>query len=333
MTLARRQPVVRSATSARAFALAEQYAPAASTLVIVGGTGTGKSHLASWVHAIGPRATHPFVGCSALELSESLAQAQLFGHERGAFTGAISRSAGLFEQAGDGTLLLDDFHLMPVVVQAVLLRALSSGLYRLVQGTRDLRIRCRVIVGLSQHPDVLMQKGTLLADLRYRLGQCVIALAPLAERREEIAPLAEGFLEEARAATGVIGPKALAPDVLPVLEAAPWPGNARELRSAIEAAYLHARGDTLIRFEHLPEYLQVPLKFEPYGDPETNARAIEWALHRTRNRVEKAARLIGAHRNTVSSHLSQRQHLWNRTDPHNSSRRSVRTSGRGPAFE
>lgn len=317
-------PIIGCPATAHALSLAYLYALASNIAVLVGGTGTGKTYLARWMHTMGPRAGHPFVDVTAAEIPESLAQAALFGHEPGAFTGATRRGIGLLEQARDGTLLLDDFHLLPISVQAMLLRALSNRAFRPLGADRDLPLRCRVLVGLRECPDLLMQQGILLPDLRYRLGHCIIRLLPLAERREEIALLAELFLRECPDAIGVPGPVAFAPDVIPALEAAPWPGNVRDLRAAVEAAYVHAQGDELVRFEHLPEHARVAPRFTPHGDRQANARAIEWAMYRAHNRMDLAAELIGTHRNTISAYLSDRRHGHASSPAHRSRRRTVR---------
>lgn len=285
--------------------LAALYAPARSTVVLVGETGTGKTHLARRLHRMSPRAREPFVDVTAAELGESLAAAQLFGHERGAFTGAVERRAGLFAEAAAGTLMLDDLHLLPRMLQGLLLRALASGFYRPLGAQREYPVLCRVMVGVSTAPDDLMVAGTLLPDLRFRLGHCTIRLPRLAERREDIAALARRFLDECPAETGLAGPAGFEPAALAALEGATWPGNIRDLRATVIAAYLHAQADAAIRLEHLPDHARWTPRYEPHGDPTSNERAIEWALWKAGNRVAAAARLLGVHRNTVSSQLAR----------------------------
>jgi two-component system response regulator HydG len=300
-------PVARAPAMVRALRLCDLYAPSRTCVVLVGETGTGKSFLARYLHERGDRTDRPFVDVTAAELLDGLDVAQLFGHERGAFTGALVRRQGFFGEAADGTLLLDDLHLLRQSTQAKLLRALSSGWYRPLGAQRDYAVRCRLVVGLKACPDLLVRDGTLLMDLRYRLGHCVIRVPRLEERREEIAELAERFLAGCPEETGVTGPVAFAPEVVAALEAAAWPGNVRDLKATVEAAYLHARGERVVRLEHLPPRVQWVPRFESRGEPERNERAIVWALWRTGNRVGEAARLIGAHRNTVSAHLGRRR--------------------------
>jgi DNA-binding NtrC family response regulator len=299
--------VAASPSTRKAFDLGRLYAPASSFLLLIGETGTGKTAFARWVHEQGARSGRDFVEATAMEFTDSMARSQLFGHERGAFTDAAQRHRGLFQRAADGTVLLDDLHFLPMALQAALLRVFSSGSFQPLGLDRDLPLLSRVIVGLRDCPDKLMRAGLLLPDLRYRLGHCIVRLAPLSERREEIAPLAQTFLRDCPWQTRASGPAQFAPDVMPALEAAPWPGNLRELRSVIEAAFLHADGGPLLRFDHLPEHVRIAPRFVPYGDVAANERAMDWALWRARNRVDHAARLIGAHRNTVSAHIARRR--------------------------
>jgi DNA-binding NtrC family response regulator len=161
-------------------------------------------------------------------------------------------------------------------------------------------------VGLRAHPDELVQSGTLLSDLRYRLGHCIVTFPPLCERREDITPMALVFLQGCEEETGVPGPKGFAADTLPALEAAAWPGNARDLRAAIVAAYLHAQNEELIDPSHLPGCVGVP-RFVAHGDGEVNQQVIAWALWRTDGHVAAAARLLGVHRNTVSAYVARRR--------------------------
>jgi DNA-binding NtrC family response regulator len=297
---------VGSQTS-QAYEQARPYVAASGIVILVGPTGAGKTTLARWMHDEGPRCGSPFVAISAMELVESMAYDQLFGHVPGAYTGAVGRGHGVFERARSGTALFDEFHLLPTSVQALLLRALSTGVYLPLGGERDVPILCRVIICTRDCPDEMMERGDLLPDLRYRLGYCIVTVSGLADQRDVIAAFAQTFLESCREVTGVTGPCAFSPDVMPALEAAPWPGNLRELRGVVEAAYLHAVGDTMVRFDHLPPHVRIAPRFKPHGDPSENARVVEWALWRTGNRIDRAAALIGAHRNTISKYLADRE--------------------------
>jgi DNA-binding NtrC family response regulator len=244
---------------------------------------------------------------TAAEITESLAAAQLFGYERGAFTGAFERTQGLFAEADGGTLLLDDLHLMPLPVQGLLLRALSRGVYRPLRAARDLPLRCRLVVAMRECPDRLVARSLLLPDLRYRLGSCVIGLAPLSERREEIGAFAEAFLQRCPRETGVPGATRFAADVVPELERASWPGNLRGLKGAVERAYLHAAGEPEVRLAHFDEAIlagAIGATFRRHGDRVSNRQAVELALRLSEGSQTDAARLLHVSRHTVRSYAA-----------------------------
>lgn len=277
---------------------ADSYARALTPLILVGATGSGKTTLAELIHAQSHRAG-PFSAHTAGEFERNLEHSQLFGHERGAFTGAVDRRIGALEEAADGTLLLDDFHHLRRSTQTLLLRVLDRGLFRRLGGSRDLALRCRVIIGLTETPDQLVERGALLQELRYRLGYCVIRLPALAERREDIPALAVRFLALCPAQTEVEGPERFSPEVISLLQAALWPGNVRQLEMVVRDAYLRARGSRLIRISHVADLVQLPIRFMRWGDPAANARAVRLALEVARGRVDGAARLLSTSRSTI----------------------------------
>ena len=282
---------------------ARQYAPARSPLVIIGETGTGKTTLAELIHHWSERSERPFVARTAREFDPGLEQSQLFGHERGAFTGAVYRVAGALEEAGEGTLLLDDFHHLQLATQLMLLRAADRWVVRRVGGSRDLPVRCRLIVGMTEDPDALVERGALVPELRYRLGYNILRVPALRDRREDVAGLAERFLALCPEETGVPGPTVLDFALLGLLEVADWPGNVRQLGKVIEAGYLRARGCRVLGPEHLADLLVLPVSFRPYGDAGANKRAVEWAMRATHGDATSAAKLVGAPRSTFYRYL------------------------------
>src|SRR5437016_8906927 len=225
------------------------FAPA-ETVVFEGATGTGKSYLAEALHeASGRRGA--FMDVSAGEPEPALAPDQCFGAERGAFTGAMSRHRGLFAEAEGGTLLIDEFHLLRRSQQAMLIRALERRVYRPIGYERDVPVTCAVVVGVEEGLDRLVARGRMRANLRSRLGQCVVRVPTLDERRDEIASLAHGFLRQCPAVTHAAdGPTGFAPDALCMLEVANYPANLRDLREVVKVGYLRARGRHEVGLEH-----------------------------------------------------------------------------------
>jgi DNA-binding NtrC family response regulator len=291
--------IVASAAMAEVVERARLYARWDHPAVLVGGTGTGKSLLARQMHEWSGR-SGPFVDVTAGELHEHLAHDQLFGHEAGAFTGAVGKRRGLFAEAAQGTLLLDDFHLLPASFQPTFLRVLDRKAFRPAGADRDVPVQCRVLVGLREAPDSLVGEGKLLPDLRYRLGYFELGLPRLSERVGEVSALANAFLQYSAGEAGT-GPTEFGVGVLARLEQAPWPGNVRQLRAVVEAAFVNASESSAVELEHLPAGLGGLPLYRRRGDASANQQAVEWALRKTGGNASEAARLIGAHRNTVSN--------------------------------
>src|SRR5256885_10136231 len=229
-----RNAVAVSAAMAEVLGQIQLFA-SAETVVFEGATGTGKSYLARALHeASGRRGA--FVDVSAGEFEPGLALDQLFGHVRGAFTGAMSRHRGLFAEAEGGTLLIDEFHLLRRSQQAMLIRALERRVYRPIGYERDVPVTCAVVVGVEEGLDCLVARGRMRANLRSRLGQCVVRVPTLDERRDEIAALAHQFLRQCPAVTHAAdGPTGFAPDALGVLELANYSDNLRDLRGVVRS--------------------------------------------------------------------------------------------------
>lgn len=294
--------IAKSAAMREAVDLARLYAPTRLSVVIHGPTGTGKTLLAEYLHARSGR-PGPLIRMTAAEISKNLVESELFGHVPGAFTDARHTRKGLIAAAGTGTLFVDDVQFLRHRVQAKLLPVLDSGLYRPVGSDVDVMAHCRLIFGLGTAPDVLVAKGKLKADFRYRTGECHIAMAPLAERREDVADLACSFLERSPERVGVVGPARLGPGVIAALEAAAWPGNVRELEETIHRAYVHARGGEELRLEHFLPRLEAAPRFVRHGAGTQNRLAVRKAVARRGGRRDLAAQDLGISRNTVAAYL------------------------------
>jgi len=224
---------------------------------ISGETGTGKEVVAQALHDASGRRKGPFVAVNCGAISPSLVESELFGHERGSFTGATRQHAGVFQQASGGTLLLDEITEMPLSLQIRLLRVLETGVVVPVGGERPVEVDCRVLAACNRDPLESVQQGILREDLYYRLNILHIRIPPLRERPEDIPRLARHFLGELADGQGVAAHAApdLEEEVSRLLEAWPWPGNCRELRNVLEGAFCLAGGGR-IRPEHLPDELR-----------------------------------------------------------------------------
>ena len=204
------------------------------TVLVTGESGTGKELVARALHELGARASGPFVALNMAAIPRELIEAELFGHERGAFTGAQARMAGRFEQAHGGTLFLDEIGDMPMEAQTRLLRVLQSGEFTTVGGARPIRADVRIVAATNRDLPALVRGGAFREDLFYRLNVVPIALPALRQRRTDVPLLARHFLD--RAAAEGLPPKALSEAAATVLEAHDWPGNVRELENAMRRA-------------------------------------------------------------------------------------------------
>ncbi len=223
--------------------LVRRVAPSRSTVLIQGDTGTGKELVARLIHYWSPRVGEPFVAINCKAFAESVLESELFGHERGSFTGAVASRAGCFERASGGTLLLDEIGEISSEFQAKLLRVLQDGEVLRVGGTQPRKVDVRVIAATNRILRDEVTAGRFREDLFFRLNVILISLAPLRERREEILPLARHFLSQQTAETG--RKLAFTADAEEALLAHPWQGNVRELENAIERAVVLVRGDLI----------------------------------------------------------------------------------------
>ncbi len=243
--------VSKSPRMRRIFELIEQIGPLGSTVLIHGETGTGKELVAQALHNAATTRSGPFMALNCAVLNESLLESELFGHERGAFTGAEKRKIGRFELANGGTLLLDEIGDLAPSLQAKLLRVLQTGRFERVGGTESLQVDVRIVAATHRAVEDEVKKGRFRADLFYRLNVIRIELPPLRERTEDIPLLVTHFVQKYDTATGVARTE-IASDAMQALLRHNWPGNVRELENAIKGALAMAEG-TVIRRDDLPE--------------------------------------------------------------------------------
>jgi len=240
--------VGRSPAFNLALAALQRVAPSSLPVLLLGDSGTGKELFARAVHETSERAGGPFVIVDCSGLTETLFESELFGHEKGAFTGATARKPGLVETAQGGTLFLDEIGDVPLAMQVKLLRLIESGTYRRVGGVETLHANFRLVAATHKPLEKMLVSGEFRQDLFYRISAFPIALPPLRERAEDIALLVNSFLQRAGAGKRKLS---IAPDAMVQLQQRTWPGNVRELRNVLERARLFA-DDGVIRAEHLP---------------------------------------------------------------------------------
>jgi two-component system, NtrC family, response regulator PilR len=233
------------------FSTIGRVAESKATILLTGESGTGKTVLAKAIHFNSSRKDAPFVAVNCAALPQELMESELFGHVRGAFTGAVANKPGLFETADGGTVLLDEISEMSTHLQAKLLRVLEDREIRPVGGTKPVYVDVRIIAATNRDLAQAMARGAFREDLFYRLNVIAVNLPALRERREDIALLANHFLQKFTTETGV-PTRLLSPEALACLESSPWPGNVRELENVIERAVTLEPG-SIIRVESLPE--------------------------------------------------------------------------------
>jgi DNA-binding NtrC family response regulator len=234
----------------RIYQVIEQAAPTPASVLIIGESGTGKELIAQTIHQLSPRAEAPFVAINCAAIPETLLESEIFGHERGAFTGAVDRRAGCFELADRGTLFLDEIAEMQSMTQVKLLRVLQERRFRRLGGRVEQEVDVRVIAATNLDPAQAMREGKLRDDLFYRLNVFTMELPPLRDRKEDLGLLIQAFIEEfnARDRRQV---RAVSPEAMRMLEMYDWPGNVRELRNVVERATILARGE-FMEPQHLP---------------------------------------------------------------------------------
>jgi DNA-binding NtrC family response regulator len=289
-------------------------ASSGASAIISGESGTGKEVAARTVHELSDRRENPFIAVNAAAIPDGLLESEIFGHERGAFTGSVAARAGCFELADGGTLLLDEIAEMPMSLQPKLLRVLEEGRARRLGGSRETPFDVRVLAATNRDPIVAVRDGRLREDLMYRLNVFAITLAPLRERVEDIPLLVRHFLRlfNEKHARSIEGLREAAMDRLRDWH---WPGNVRELRNAIERAVVVAR-QTWIEASHLPSHIAsaTSAASRPLEVPARTSLAdaerliIRTVLERTGNNKAEAARQLGLDVKTIRNKLR----LWGR---------------------
>jgi two-component system response regulator AtoC len=305
---AERGLIAESGAMRQALALVARVAEHNTTILITGESGTGKEVIARAIHRASPRGSKAFVGINCAAIPESLLESELFGHVRGAFTGASADKTGLFEAASGGTILLDEIGELPLGLQAKLLRVLQESEIRRVGDQKTRRVDARVLVATARDLEAEVRAGRFREDLFYRVNVVVITLPPLREREDDIAPLAQHFA--ARLAQRFGRPLALSEDAIAWLEQQEWPGNVRQLENAIERAAVLTNKEILnsadLRNEPLPSPLSQDLgeKGEETGTLRevvelAERDAIIQALQATEGNRREAAKRLGVSLRTL----------------------------------
>lgn len=298
----------------RVFDVVKKVAPTDLTVLITGESGTGKELIANALHQNSPRKNGPFIKVNCAAMARELVESELFGHEKGAFTGASAAREGKFEAADGGTLFLDEIGDMPLETQAKVLRVLQEQEFERVGGNRTIKVEVRVIAATNGNLQQMAQEGKFREDLFYRLNVVPIALPPLRERQEDIPLLAAHFLQKAGARYGGES-RALSPSAHRVLLEAPWPGNVRELKNVIDAAAVLTSGTEIdaadLRLsQQAPSVAAIPptLTFKEAKQHVVDAFERDFvtrALRRHHHNITKAAEEMGMHRQQLQQKIRE----------------------------
>jgi two-component system response regulator HydG len=302
----------QSAAMRRVTATIEQVAPSSATVLITGESGTGKEIVAETLHRLSPRHERPLVKLNCSALPETLLEAELFGHERGAFTGAVARREGRFALAHRGTLFLDEIGSLTPAVQVKLLRVLQDGAFEPLGTTRTVRTDVRIVAATNANLALEVAAGRFRDDLFYRLNVITVTMPPLRDRPDDIPALATHFVRRYAARNGK-RVDVISRGAMDRLVAFRWPGNVRELEHAMERAVVLAGGRT-IEAEHLPDAVRAAVHERPRGEPgrattlavpigapleEVERLVIEETLRRTGGNKQRAADLLGIAARTI----------------------------------
>lgn len=305
-----RRIIGESSHTKQVLRMIEKIGPSKSSVLITGPSGTGKELVARAIHECSPRRTKPFVALNCAALAPGILESELFGHERGAFTGASARRIGRFERAHMGTLFLDEVGEIDPAIQTKLLRVLQEGEFERVGGSEPIRVDVRVVAATNRDLKEAIAEGRFREDFFYRLNVFSIKLEPLRKRPDDIPALVEHFLKKFSSETGkkIVG---VGDDVMSFFMRYPWPGNVRELENILERAAVLAEGDIITMQEIPPDmaFVQEPPEEEPGQPPETasliertdelESQMIYAALERFRWNKTKAAEHLGLKRTTL----------------------------------
>jgi len=294
------------------YTLIEQVAPSSASVLITGESGTGKELVARTIHRMSPRKDQPFVAINCSAIPETLMESELFGHEKGAFTGAASRRQGCFELADKGTLLLDEIGEMPALLQAKLLRVIEERAVRRLGSRKEIEVDVRLLAATNRHPQDAVSEGKLRSDLWYRLNVFSIHLPSLEERKEDL-PLLAQHLATQLATKHNRPARFLSPSALHALQYHAWPGNVRELRNVIERAVIICSGEQIERHHFAPYPIEQRERLRnedtltlPVGTPleEMERQMILRTLQKTKNNKTRAAELLGISLKTLHNKLN-----------------------------
>ncbi len=301
-----------SAQMRKVYQVVEQAAPTQASVLIWGESGTGKELVAQTIHQLSPRAHGPFVPINCAAIPETLLESEIFGHEKGAFTGASDRREGCFELADHGTLFLDEIAEMTPPTQVKLLRVLQERKFRRLGGRQEQSVDVRVIAATNVNPAEAVKSGKLREDLYYRLNVFAIELPPLRQRKDDLPLLVQSFLTEFNARNKKTV-SALDPAAMRIMEQYGWPGNVREVRNVIERAVILSSGE-FIEPKHLPPMLigsssdgaKPTVSLEPGTTvEEAERRLILMTLQHTRDNKTRAAEILGISLKTLHNKLNK----------------------------
>jgi DNA-binding NtrC family response regulator len=276
----------------RTLALAEQVAPSEASILITGESGTGKEVIARYIHRKSNRASKPFIAVNCAAIPANLMESELFGHEKGSFTGANARRVGKFEEANGGTLLLDEISEMDVTLQSKLLRAIQEREIDRVGGTKPVKVNIRILATSNRDLEAEVKKGTFREDLYFSLNVISLHMASLKDRLDDIGPLAEYFIEKYSKANGLPKRK-LSEDALQKLRAYDWPGNVRELENIMHRSVLMAQGNVIDAAAILLPARAATLAPAPIPAPAAAAPAPAPSLQTVSGQAARRSELVG----------------------------------------